>query len=188
MGVTFLNYCVRKCAVSTCKSLFIKQSTRTIKSKTSCFLPNVWWKWAQGCFHLAWDVFDISCLSACTQLVTFPAVSTNSELWCIFVLTLFPPCFSFWKTNSDLNLLLYWYASVISPGIVREMAHKSDSKLKSISTTRLTAQHHLWYDSDSNSRCSDKMAAIFVLFVYTPKDVVWIVFVLICTRSGGVSC
>lgn len=25
------------------------------------------------------------------------------------------------------------------------MAHKSDSKLKSISTTRLNPQHHLWY-------------------------------------------
>lgn len=33
---------------------------------------------------------------------------------------------------------------VISSGIVREMAHKSDSKLKSISTTRLDPQHHLW--------------------------------------------
>uniref|UniRef100_A0A3Q1K221 Serine/threonine-protein kinase 11-interacting protein n=1 Tax=Anabas testudineus TaxID=64144 RepID=A0A3Q1K221_ANATE len=29
-------------------------------------------------------------------------------------------------------------------GIVREMAHKSDSMLKSISTTRLNPQHHLW--------------------------------------------
>lgn len=29
-------------------------------------------------------------------------------------------------------------------GIVREMAHKSDSKLQSISTTRLSPQHHLW--------------------------------------------
>uniref|UniRef100_A0A674NEH1 Serine/threonine-protein kinase 11-interacting protein n=1 Tax=Takifugu rubripes TaxID=31033 RepID=A0A674NEH1_TAKRU len=29
-------------------------------------------------------------------------------------------------------------------GIVREMAHRSDSKLKSISTTRLSPQHHLW--------------------------------------------
>ncbi|XP_010783732.1 serine/threonine-protein kinase 11-interacting protein [Notothenia coriiceps] len=29
-------------------------------------------------------------------------------------------------------------------GIVREMAHKSDSKLESISTTRLNPQHHLW--------------------------------------------
>uniref|UniRef100_A0A667WLF7 Serine/threonine-protein kinase 11-interacting protein n=1 Tax=Myripristis murdjan TaxID=586833 RepID=A0A667WLF7_9TELE len=30
-------------------------------------------------------------------------------------------------------------------GIVREMASKSDSKLRSISTTRLNPQHHLWY-------------------------------------------
>ncbi|XP_036401115.1 serine/threonine-protein kinase 11-interacting protein [Megalops cyprinoides] len=29
-------------------------------------------------------------------------------------------------------------------GIVRELAHKSNSKLKSISTTRLNPQHHLW--------------------------------------------
>lgn len=35
---------------------------------------------------------------------------------------------------------------VVSPGIVREMAHRSDSKLKSISTTRLNPQHHLWYE------------------------------------------
>lgn len=34
---------------------------------------------------------------------------------------------------------------VISSEIVREMAHKSDSKLQSISTTRLNPQHHLWY-------------------------------------------
>uniref|UniRef100_A0A8C8LWU6 Serine/threonine-protein kinase 11-interacting protein n=1 Tax=Oncorhynchus tshawytscha TaxID=74940 RepID=A0A8C8LWU6_ONCTS len=31
-------------------------------------------------------------------------------------------------------------------GVVRELATKSDSKLKSISTTRLNPQHHLWYE------------------------------------------
>lgn len=40
------------------------------------------------------------------------------------------------------NLLLLLF---ISSGIVREMAHKADSKLNSISTTRLSPQHHLWY-------------------------------------------
>lgn len=37
------------------------------------------------------------------------------------------------------------FPALVSPGIVREKAHKSDSKLRSISTTRLTPQHHLWY-------------------------------------------
>lgn len=29
------------------------------------------------------------------------------------------------------------------------MAHRSDSMLRSISTTRLSSQHHLWYAKDA---------------------------------------
>lgn len=55
-------------------------------------------------------------------------------------------------------------------GIVREMANKSDSMLKSISTSRLTPQHHLWYAplilwtpalSREAAGCSEKMADSF---------------------------
>lgn len=36
--------------------------------------------------------------------------------------------------------------------MVREAAHKSDSKLQSISTARLDPQHHLWYAPQTASR------------------------------------
>lgn len=52
----------------------------------------------------------------------------------------------------------------VSAGIVREMAHRSDSKLKSISTTRLSPQHHLWYATRGNktdgAEISSKRAAV----------------------------
>lgn len=46
------------------------------------------------------------------------------------------------STGVSINLIGVFFSP---SGIVREMAHKSDSMLKSISTTRLTPQHHLWY-------------------------------------------
>lgn len=48
-----------------------------------------------------------------------------------------------WRVSETFSGLTF--SAALCPGIVREMAHRSDSKLKSISTTRLSPQHHLWY-------------------------------------------
>lgn len=53
-------------------------------------------------------------------------------------------------------------------GVVREMASKSNSKLKSISTTRLTVQHHLWslVCEDMQTDVEDGQLQFFYLLAY----------------------
>uniref|UniRef100_A0A8C9XT53 Serine/threonine-protein kinase 11-interacting protein n=1 Tax=Sander lucioperca TaxID=283035 RepID=A0A8C9XT53_SANLU len=69
-------------------------------------------------------------------------------------------------------------------GIVREMAHKSESKLQSISTTRLNPLHHLWYAPLHLQRnCQTSL----ISFVYMLNDVVcidiWTPLTVLATRE-----
>ncbi|KAM3585336.1 uncharacterized protein V6R79_014870 [Siganus canaliculatus] len=70
-------------------------------------------------------------------------------------------------------------------GIVREMAHKSDSKLKSISTTRLTAQHHLWplVCDDIQADVEDGQLQFFYILAFVLQDDVWTPLTVLATRE-----
>ncbi|KAG9349163.1 hypothetical protein JZ751_029486 [Albula glossodonta] len=57
-------------------------------------------------------------------------------------------------------------------GIVKEFAPKSNSKLKSISTTRLNPQHHLWSllcDTSQSNNVEDCKPQFFYLLAFTQK-------------------
>ncbi|KAF7657036.1 hypothetical protein LDENG_00032760 [Lucifuga dentata] len=70
-------------------------------------------------------------------------------------------------------------------GVVREMAHKSDSKLQSISTTRLTPQHHLWplVCEDMQEDLEDGQLQIFYVLAFLLQDGVWTPLTVLATRE-----
>ncbi|XP_024144725.1 serine/threonine-protein kinase 11-interacting protein [Oryzias melastigma] len=70
-------------------------------------------------------------------------------------------------------------------GIVREMAHKSDSKLKSISTTRLSAQHHLWplVCEDIQADVEDGQLQFFYMLAFVLQDDIWTPLTVLATRE-----
>uniref|UniRef100_A0A1A8GGD8 Serine/threonine-protein kinase 11-interacting protein n=2 Tax=Nothobranchius korthausae TaxID=1143690 RepID=A0A1A8GGD8_9TELE len=69
-------------------------------------------------------------------------------------------------------------------GIVREMAHKSDSKLQSISTTRLSSQHHLWplVCEDIQADVEDGQLQFFYLLAFVLQDI-WVPLTVLATRE-----
>ncbi|XP_026157934.1 serine/threonine-protein kinase 11-interacting protein isoform X2 [Mastacembelus armatus] len=69
-------------------------------------------------------------------------------------------------------------------GIVREMAHKSDSKLKSISTTRLNPQHHLWHlvCEDIQADAEDGQLFFYILAFVLQEDI-WMPLTVLATRE-----
>ncbi|XP_029696317.1 serine/threonine-protein kinase 11-interacting protein [Takifugu rubripes] len=70
-------------------------------------------------------------------------------------------------------------------GIVREMAHRSDSKLKSISTTRLSPQHHLWplVCEDIQADVEDGQLQFFYILAFILQDSVWQSLTILATRE-----
>ncbi|KAM4710642.1 serine/threonine-protein kinase 11-interacting protein isoform 2-T2 [Anableps anableps] len=70
-------------------------------------------------------------------------------------------------------------------GIVREMAHKSDSKLQSISTTRLSAQHHLWplVCEDIQADVEDGQLQFFYVLAFVRREEVWLPQTVLATRE-----
>ncbi|KAG7239293.1 hypothetical protein INR49_029258 [Caranx melampygus] len=70
-------------------------------------------------------------------------------------------------------------------GIVREKAHKSDSKLRSISTTRLTPQHHLWplVCEDIQADVEDGQLQFFYILAFVLQDDVWTPLTVLATRE-----
>ncbi|XP_045915214.1 serine/threonine-protein kinase 11-interacting protein isoform X2 [Micropterus dolomieu] len=70
-------------------------------------------------------------------------------------------------------------------GIVREMAHKSDSKLKSISTTRLTPQHHLWplVCEDIQADVEDGQLQFFYILAFVLQEDIWTPLTVLTTRE-----
>ncbi|XP_049919526.1 serine/threonine-protein kinase 11-interacting protein isoform X2 [Epinephelus moara] len=70
-------------------------------------------------------------------------------------------------------------------GIVREMAHKSDSKLNSISTTRLTAQHHLWplVCDDIQADVEDGQLQFFYILAFVLQEDLWTPLTVLATRE-----
>ncbi|XP_070711928.1 serine/threonine-protein kinase 11-interacting protein isoform X3 [Pempheris klunzingeri] len=70
-------------------------------------------------------------------------------------------------------------------GIVREMAHKSDSKLKSISTTRLNPQHHLWplVCEDIQADVEDGQLQFFYILAFVLQEDVWTPLTVLATRE-----
>ncbi|XP_069376913.1 serine/threonine-protein kinase 11-interacting protein isoform X2 [Paralichthys olivaceus] len=70
-------------------------------------------------------------------------------------------------------------------GIVREMAHKVDSKLKSISTTRLSPQHHLWplVCEDIQEDVEDGQLQFFYILAFVLQDNVWTPLTVLATRE-----
>ncbi|XP_061571741.1 serine/threonine-protein kinase 11-interacting protein [Cololabis saira] len=70
-------------------------------------------------------------------------------------------------------------------GIVREMVHKSDSKLKSISTTRLSPQHHLWplVCEDIQADVEDGQLQFFYVLAFLLQEDVWIPVTVLATRE-----
>ncbi|XP_008299492.1 serine/threonine-protein kinase 11-interacting protein [Stegastes partitus] len=70
-------------------------------------------------------------------------------------------------------------------GIVREMAHKSDSKLKSISTTRLTPQHHLWplVCEDIQADMQDGQPQFFYILAFVLREDIWTPLTVLATRE-----
>ncbi|CAG5934179.1 unnamed protein product [Menidia menidia] len=70
-------------------------------------------------------------------------------------------------------------------GIVREMAHKSDSKLRSISTTRLSPQHHLWplVCEDIQADVEDGQLQFFYILAFVLQEDVWIPMTVLATRE-----
>uniref|UniRef100_A0A673BYY5 Serine/threonine-protein kinase 11-interacting protein n=1 Tax=Sphaeramia orbicularis TaxID=375764 RepID=A0A673BYY5_9TELE len=69
-------------------------------------------------------------------------------------------------------------------GIVREMAHKSDSLLKSISTTRLNPQHHLWplVCEDIQADMEDGHLCVFN-YLYFLSEGFWTPLTVLATRE-----
>lgn len=70
-------------------------------------------------------------------------------------------------------------------GIVREMAHKSDSKLKSISTRRLTPEHHLWplVCEDIQADVEDGQLQFFYILAFVLQEDVWMPLTVLATRE-----
>ncbi|KAG8004487.1 Serine/threonine-protein kinase 11-interacting protein [Nibea albiflora] len=70
-------------------------------------------------------------------------------------------------------------------GIVREMAHKSDSKLKSISTTRLGPQHHLWplVCEDIQADMEDGQLQFFYILAFVLQEDIWTPLTVLATRE-----
>ncbi|KAM9334363.1 serine/threonine-protein kinase 11-interacting protein [Symphorus nematophorus] len=70
-------------------------------------------------------------------------------------------------------------------GIVREMAHKSDSKLKSISTTRLSPQHHLWplVCDDIQADVEDGQLQFFYILAFVLQEDCWTPLTVLATRE-----
>ncbi|XP_060922997.1 serine/threonine-protein kinase 11-interacting protein [Limanda limanda] len=70
-------------------------------------------------------------------------------------------------------------------GLVREMAHKVDSKLKSISTTRLSPQHHLWplVCEDIQEDVEDGQLQFFYILAFVLQDGVWTPLTVLATRE-----
>lgn len=70
-------------------------------------------------------------------------------------------------------------------GIVREMAHKSDSKLNSISTTRLNPQHHLWplVCEDIQADVEDGQLQFFYILAFVLQDDIWMPLTVLATRE-----
>ncbi|XP_022617624.1 serine/threonine-protein kinase 11-interacting protein isoform X1 [Seriola dumerili] len=70
-------------------------------------------------------------------------------------------------------------------GIVREMAHKSDSKLQSISTTRLNPQHHLWplVCEDIQADVEDGQLQFFYILAFVLQEDIWTPLTVLATRE-----
>ncbi|XP_054480058.1 serine/threonine-protein kinase 11-interacting protein isoform X3 [Anoplopoma fimbria] len=70
-------------------------------------------------------------------------------------------------------------------GIVREMAHKSDSKLESISTTRLNPQHHLWplVCDDIQADVEDGQLQFFYILAFVLQEEIWMPLTVLATRE-----
>ncbi|KAK5847903.1 hypothetical protein PBY51_016995 [Eleginops maclovinus] len=70
-------------------------------------------------------------------------------------------------------------------GIVREMAHKSDSKLESISTTRLNPQHHLWplVCEDIQADVEDGQLQFFYILAFVLQEDIWTPLTVLSTRE-----
>ncbi|XP_044043779.1 serine/threonine-protein kinase 11-interacting protein isoform X2 [Siniperca chuatsi] len=70
-------------------------------------------------------------------------------------------------------------------GIVREMAHKSESKLKSISTTRLNPQHHLWalVCEDIQADVEDGQLQFFYILAFVLQEDIWTPLTVLATRE-----
>ncbi|XP_028322821.1 serine/threonine-protein kinase 11-interacting protein isoform X1 [Gouania willdenowi] len=70
-------------------------------------------------------------------------------------------------------------------GIVRELAHKAESKLKSISTTRLTPQHHLWplVCDDIQEDVEDGQLQFFYILAFVLQEDFWTPLTLLATRE-----
>ncbi|XP_041834979.1 serine/threonine-protein kinase 11-interacting protein isoform X2 [Melanotaenia boesemani] len=70
-------------------------------------------------------------------------------------------------------------------GIVREMAHKSDSKLQSISTTRLSPQHHLWplVCEDIQADVEDGQLQFFYILAFVLQEDMWTPLTVLATRE-----
>nr|XP_020470912.1 serine/threonine-protein kinase 11-interacting protein isoform X2 [Monopterus albus] len=70
-------------------------------------------------------------------------------------------------------------------GIVREMTHKSDSKLKSISTTRLDPQHHLWHlvCEDIQADVEDGQLQFFYILAFVLQEDIWVPLTVLATRE-----
>ncbi|XP_013876160.1 serine/threonine-protein kinase 11-interacting protein isoform X2 [Austrofundulus limnaeus] len=70
-------------------------------------------------------------------------------------------------------------------GIVREMSHKSDSKLQSISTTRLSPQHHLWplVCEDIQADVEDGQLQFFYLLAFVLQEDTWMPVTVLATRE-----
>lgn len=70
-------------------------------------------------------------------------------------------------------------------GIVREMAHKSDSKLTSISTTRLSPQHHLWplVCEDIQDDVEEGQLQFFYILAFVLQEEFWTPLTVLATRE-----
>uniref|UniRef100_A0A3P8P7H4 Serine/threonine-protein kinase 11-interacting protein n=1 Tax=Astatotilapia calliptera TaxID=8154 RepID=A0A3P8P7H4_ASTCA len=70
-------------------------------------------------------------------------------------------------------------------GVVREMAHKSESKLKSISTTRLTPEHHLWplVCEDIQADVEDGQLQFFYVLAFVLQEDIWMPLTVLATRE-----
>ncbi|XP_028255884.1 serine/threonine-protein kinase 11-interacting protein isoform X2 [Parambassis ranga] len=70
-------------------------------------------------------------------------------------------------------------------GVVREMAHKSDSKLKSISTTRLAPQHHLWplVCEDIQADVEHGQLQFFYILAFVLQEELWTPLTVLATRE-----
>ncbi|CAL9698361.1 unnamed protein product [Knipowitschia caucasica] len=71
-------------------------------------------------------------------------------------------------------------------GIVREMAHKSDSKLQSISTTRLSPQHHLWpllCEDIQDQEEEGGQLHFFYILAFVLQEEFWTPLTILATRE-----